>query len=203
MEDERQRIVRELWGNIRGLSPESVGNYEAAARLVAEGADPGELVRAMSVAAYEATFNTLFVLTSEEDIQALAESGAANGLHEDLLSADPTGLEGADLFRSGIVRICRDARPRRRYPRPDRHNYARVVVGSVSVGTEIATVARDAEIVHRPNRRTRRWPAATSDPRVDHCHERASPSPEAPAYTRLAIQRHARRTLTGRALSRA
>jgi hypothetical protein len=99
MEDERQRIVRELWRHIRRLSPENLGNYPAAARLVAEGADPDELVRAMSVAAYEAMFNTLFVLTSEEDIDALAESGAAHSLHEDLLSADPTGHEGADLFR--------------------------------------------------------------------------------------------------------
>ena len=53
----------------------------------------------MTAAAYEAVFGTLFLLTSEEDIAALAESGAALGLHESLLSADPTGLEGADLFR--------------------------------------------------------------------------------------------------------
>ncbi len=99
MEDERQRIARELWEHIRGLSPENVDNYPAAARLLADGADPVELVRAMSVAAYEATFNTLFILTSEEDVQALAQSGVMEGLHEDLLSSDPTGLEGADLFR--------------------------------------------------------------------------------------------------------
>lgn len=36
--------------------------------------------------------------SAEEDIQELAASGAAVGLHEDLLSADPTGGEGRDLF---------------------------------------------------------------------------------------------------------
>lgn len=51
-----------------------------------------------AAASYEATFSVLFVLTAEEDIDALALSGAANMLHEDLLSADPTGREGQDLF---------------------------------------------------------------------------------------------------------
>lgn len=98
MGDNRQRIVRRLWETIRALDAENVRNYPAAARLIEAGADPVDVVRAMSAAAYEATFNTLFVLTSEEDIEALAESGAAQGLHEDLLSADPTGNEGDDLF---------------------------------------------------------------------------------------------------------
>jgi hypothetical protein len=52
----------------------------------------------MAAAAYEATFNALFVLTGEEDSVDLASSGAAVMLHEDLLSADPTRLEGDDLF---------------------------------------------------------------------------------------------------------
>lgn len=52
----------------------------------------------MTAAAYEPTFNALFLLTSEEDIRELAASGALSGLHEDLLSADPTGAEGRDLF---------------------------------------------------------------------------------------------------------
>lgn len=52
----------------------------------------------MTAAAYEATFNTLLVLTGEEDIDTLARSGAIASLHEDLLSADPTGEEGRDLF---------------------------------------------------------------------------------------------------------
>jgi hypothetical protein len=98
MDDDRQRIVQDLWKHIRALHAENVRNYPAAARLIDAGADPADVIRAMSAAAYEATFNTLHVLTSEEDIEELAESGAAQGLHEDLLSADPTGNEGSDLF---------------------------------------------------------------------------------------------------------
>jgi hypothetical protein len=62
-------------------------------------AAPTDLVTAMTAAAYEALFGALFRLTSEEDITALVESGAALGLHESLLRPDPTGLEGADLFK--------------------------------------------------------------------------------------------------------
>jgi hypothetical protein len=98
MGDDRQRIVRRLWETIRALDAETVRNYPAAARLIDAGADSADVVRVMSAAAYEATFNTLFVLASEEDIEGLAESGAAYGLHEDLPSADPTGNEGSDLF---------------------------------------------------------------------------------------------------------
>jgi hypothetical protein len=99
VDDHRQRIARELWTNIRALDAQNVRNFPAAARAIEAGADPDDVVRAMAAASYEATFNTLFVLTAEEDIAELAESGAAVALHEDLLSADPTGQEGQDLFR--------------------------------------------------------------------------------------------------------
>ena len=46
------------------------------------GASPEDVVLAMAAASYEATFDTLLLLTGEEDIAALAESGAANMLHE-------------------------------------------------------------------------------------------------------------------------
>lgn len=98
MDDDRQRVLRALWAHIRGLTPKNVRNYPSADRAIAAGADPADVVQAMTAAAYEATFNALFLLTSEEDIQELAASGAAVGLHEDLLSADPTGGEGRDLF---------------------------------------------------------------------------------------------------------
>jgi hypothetical protein len=48
-----------------------VRNFPSADRAVDAGADPADAARAMTAAAYEATFNTLFLLTSEEDIQAL------------------------------------------------------------------------------------------------------------------------------------
>ncbi|WP_323101775.1 hypothetical protein [Intrasporangium sp. YIM S08009] len=98
MDDDRQRILGTLWADIRGLTVENVQNYPAAARAISAGADPTDVARAMTAAAYEATFNALSLLTGEEDLQELAASGAALGLHEDLLSADPNGDEGRDLF---------------------------------------------------------------------------------------------------------
>ena len=98
-DDNRGRIVRQLWSHIRSLNAENVSNYPAAARAIDSGASPDDVVLTMEAASYEATFRTLFLLTGEEDIVALAESGAAIMLHEDLLSADPTGREGQDLFR--------------------------------------------------------------------------------------------------------
>ena len=98
MDVERERIVRDLWTYIRGLDAENIRSYPAAARAIDAGANPADVVTAMAVAAYEATFGTLFQLTSEEDIAELLGSGVALGLHEDLLAGDPTGAEGADLF---------------------------------------------------------------------------------------------------------
>jgi len=99
MDDVRKWVLRSIWEEIRSLNAENVRNYPSAGRLIDAGADPADVVRAMSTAAYEATFHALFVLTSEEDLEELVRSGAAVGLHEDLLSADPTGNEGSDLFR--------------------------------------------------------------------------------------------------------
>lgn len=53
----------------------------------------------MAAASYEATFNALFLLTAEVDIEALMREGVAVSVHEDLLTADPTGQDGQDLFR--------------------------------------------------------------------------------------------------------
>jgi hypothetical protein len=99
VDHDRHRILLDLWADIRRLNPETVLNYPAAARAIDAGADPNDVVIAMTAAAYEAVFGTLFRLTAEEDLRALAESGAALGLHEDLLSSDPTGREGADVFQ--------------------------------------------------------------------------------------------------------
>ena len=98
-DEDRIRICRELWADIRAVSVDTVTDHPAAARAVEAGADPADVVTAMTAAAYEAVFGTLLRLTSEEDLVALAESGAVTALHEDLLTADPTGQEGADLFR--------------------------------------------------------------------------------------------------------
>lgn len=97
--DDRERIIVAPWTHIRDLNAENIRNYPAAARAIDAGAQPDDIVLAMTAAAYEATFQTLVLLTSEEDLDELSATGAVNGLHEDLLSADPTGNEGSDLFR--------------------------------------------------------------------------------------------------------
>ncbi len=63
------------------------------------GGSPDDLVRSMSAAKYEVVFQVLSSISDE-----LAEGSGPHwtdflvGLHEDLLSADPTGGEGQDLF---------------------------------------------------------------------------------------------------------
>jgi len=97
--DDRERIIAGLWSHIRELNAENIRNFPAAARAIDAGAHTDDVVLAMTAAAYEATFQTLLVLTSEEDLDELGATGAVHGLHEDLLSGDPTGNEGSDLFR--------------------------------------------------------------------------------------------------------
>jgi hypothetical protein len=75
-----------------------VRNFPAAQRAIDSGADPADLVLTMTAAAYEAAFNALYILTGEEDLNEIAPSGALAMLHEDLGSANPTGLECSDLF---------------------------------------------------------------------------------------------------------
>lgn len=74
----------------------NVRNVPAALRAIDTGANPDDLVTAMTLAAYEAVFRTLYVLTGEEDLEGLSSS--IEMLHEDLFSADPSGREGSDLF---------------------------------------------------------------------------------------------------------
>jgi hypothetical protein len=119
-EDTRSRLLRVVWNEIRSLSPERVGNYPAAARAVASGASPDDLSTAMAAAKYELAFRLLFLLTAEHaeegdygqslgwtllegELQAdgsiiPTESLDLDFLHESLLTADPTGREGQDLF---------------------------------------------------------------------------------------------------------
>ena len=97
MGDDRDRLLGEIWSAIRALGPENVRNFPAAARAIADGAAPEDMVLAMTAAAYEAVFSALHLLTGGGDIGVLAESGTVDGLHEDLLSSDPTGREGVDL----------------------------------------------------------------------------------------------------------
>jgi hypothetical protein len=92
--DVRDQLLADVWAEIRAFDAENVRNFPAAGRAIDSGAAPEDLARAMTAAAYEAVFQTLYRLTGEEDV-GTSDLGM---LHEDLLRSDPTGLEGNDLF---------------------------------------------------------------------------------------------------------
>lgn len=75
-DDDRLRLVSNLWGVIRGLTTENVRNYPAAARAIDAGADPADVVTAMTAAAYEATFNTLFRASPQKRTSMLSQTPA-------------------------------------------------------------------------------------------------------------------------------
>jgi hypothetical protein len=113
------RVLRAVCDELRGLNEDNVRNFPAARRAVDSGAAPKDLVLAMTAASYEVAFRLLLLFTSEhveegvsdaaagwtlapvefvDDDLVIAESDALDSLHEGLLGADPTGLEGSDLF---------------------------------------------------------------------------------------------------------
>jgi hypothetical protein len=63
---------------------------EALKRLLAQGASRRDLSILVRQAAYEAVFDTLYML----DDPGVDEEGGLACIHESLLSADPSGLEG-------------------------------------------------------------------------------------------------------------
>jgi hypothetical protein len=108
--DPRAELLRLAWSGIRRRRADNVAKLAAAQRAIEAGAPPDDLARAMNAAAYEAVFSLLFALdeggdpNSESGPPAWAVVQASDGthlagLHEDVLSADPTGQEGQDLFR--------------------------------------------------------------------------------------------------------
>jgi hypothetical protein len=112
----RSALLSDLWRDaIDGWSvPGVLDQVPAAGRLLAAGADRGDLVRLVRAVAYEAVFATLDVLDAggpahRSDtaggwvVMETAENGsltgqALSGLHEDLLTTDPGGHDGADLW---------------------------------------------------------------------------------------------------------
>ena len=91
--DARGAVLVDVWTEL--IRPngdlERVRRLPEAARLLDAGADPADLTRLLQLVAYQAVFGTLFVVTQPETSDML-------GLHEDLLSSDPTGQEGADFL---------------------------------------------------------------------------------------------------------
>ncbi|WP_327399559.1 hypothetical protein OG194_04730 [Streptomyces sp. NBC_01288] len=112
----RSALLRGLWRDaIDGWSaPGALDRLPAAGRLLAAGADRNDLARLVRAVAYEAVFATLDVLDEGGPVHApdavggwvvmeTAEDGsltgqALAGLHEDLLTTDPGGRDGADLW---------------------------------------------------------------------------------------------------------
>jgi hypothetical protein len=108
--DPRAELLRLAWSGIRRWRAQNVANLPAAKRAVDAGAAPDDVAVAMNAAAYEAVFSLLFAL--DEGGGPNGEPGPAawsvvrqpdgspmDGLHEEVLMADPTGEEGQDLFR--------------------------------------------------------------------------------------------------------
>ena len=116
----RERLLRVVWNEIRGLTPQNVRNYTAAARAIDAGAAPSDIASAMMAAQYEIAFRLLFLLSCENAEEGNYEATLGWSLeevaldlhggrtptgtdsllcvHEDLLTSDPLGVEGRDII---------------------------------------------------------------------------------------------------------
>jgi hypothetical protein len=116
----RERLLQVVWQEIRSIDETNVVNIPAARRAIEAGASPADLARAMTAASYETAFRLLFLLSAEHAEEAnddaqrgwtIVETSLDDAdeptpdtgsdlefLHEDLLTSDPTGAEGQDLF---------------------------------------------------------------------------------------------------------
>ncbi|MEV4293421.1 hypothetical protein [Microbispora rosea] len=109
--------LRRIWPELidSWAAPGALENIPAAARLLAHGADRSDLAQLARVTAYEAVFGLLYNLTAAgRDGEApdnspgwrlmeTTASGELTGravrhLHEDLLTMDPSGRDGRDLW---------------------------------------------------------------------------------------------------------
>jgi len=116
----RERLLQVVWQEIRSTDETNVMNVPAARRAIEAGASPADLARAMTAASYESAFRLLFLLSAEHAEEAndnakrgwtIVETSLDDSdeptsdtgsdlefLHEDLLTSDPTGADGQDLF---------------------------------------------------------------------------------------------------------
>lgn len=115
----RERLVRAIWAEIRNMTVENVRTSAPASRAIASGADPQDVVLAMTGAKYEMAFALLYLLTGmgvepgndeastgwalakvefDGDDEFFVGTDELRLLFEDLLTADPTGLEGSDFL---------------------------------------------------------------------------------------------------------
>ena len=110
----RYVAMRNLWPDLihTWRDAEVLTRVPAARALLDAGLAPDAVSKAMCVAAYQAVVGTLWELTGGDQapdgapyvaLMEVDEDGnltgrEAGGLHEDLLSLDPTGQEGADFL---------------------------------------------------------------------------------------------------------
>ncbi|WP_329562037.1 hypothetical protein [Kitasatospora sp. NBC_01266] len=110
-------LLRGLWRSpIDGWAdPGALDQLPAARRLLAAGADRADLVLLARAVAYESVFATLDELDAGGDVNVsdvgvgwvvmeAGEDGSSSGrclsgLHEELLTMDPSGRDGDDLWR--------------------------------------------------------------------------------------------------------
>ncbi|MBB4931232.1 hypothetical protein F4561_002052 [Lipingzhangella halophila] len=108
--------VRHIWPRLidEWANEGVLERFPAADRLLASGADRGDLAKVARLVAYETAFTMLYDLSAGGDpdapdgtpewcLQEVGPDGEPTGryldsLHEDLLMLDPSGREGADLF---------------------------------------------------------------------------------------------------------
>lgn len=111
-------VLRGLWNDTidSWRDPSAIASVAAGERLVAAGADIEDLTTFARAVAYEAVFGTLARidegydpdveddelpgwLLMETDADEAPTGRHVGSLHEDLLGLDPSGQEGADLWR--------------------------------------------------------------------------------------------------------
>lgn len=110
-------FLRSLWPESIDVwaSEEAISRIPAGKRLLDAGASANDLSTLLRAVAYEAAFNVIARMDEGNDPDGpedapgwvLLETGAdakptgrvVGGLHEDLLSLDPSGTEGGDLWR--------------------------------------------------------------------------------------------------------
>jgi hypothetical protein len=116
-EQSREALLRAVWREILATTPDNVRNFPAAERAIAAGASADDVVTAMQAASYETAFRLLYLVAShhvpdgedgtdfgngwalvEFDPASTGSPSALEGVHEDLMEADPSGRAGEDLW---------------------------------------------------------------------------------------------------------
>jgi len=107
----RYRFLHTIWPEMIDSWPAGISNIPAARRAVDAGASPHDVARLARAVAYETAFALLTHLADDDSAEglpgwALAEIDPAghptgrylDALHEDLLTLDPSGHDGQDLW---------------------------------------------------------------------------------------------------------